>query len=241
VAEEYSEIITGAQAIIGILRPLIDSQIVCKMGFPRTKQSWITLVLEIRRVGNGYNLLIDRVPGFEKALSNFPDKEVSLEFTDKAGVPCWFHTKVIAHREEILSELPGVIYRIQRRQYFRIEASLGTEITFLVGSTTERKKATVKNYSTGGLAFFMEKDLKLSVGDLLTDIHLNIPEGAELIRFQIPKAAIRRIEPELVSGVKALCASEFLEIGKEARNNILSHVFRQPRIMIGRVRMGPHR
>ena len=241
MAEPYSEIITGDQAIINTLRPLIDSRVVCKMGIPRTRQSWITLLLEIRRVGNAYNLLIDRVAKFENVLSKLPDKEVSLEFTDKVGVPCWFYTKVIAYHKEILSELPEVIYRIQRRQYFRIEASLGTEVTFLVGSTTERKKAPVKNYSAGGLAFFMEKDLKLSVGDLLTDIHLNIPEGAELIRFQIPKAAIRRIEPELVSGVKALCASEFIEIEKEARNNILSHVFRQQRVMIGRIRMGPHR
>lgn len=241
VAEQDSEIITGTQAIISTLRPLIDSRIVCKMGIPRTKQSWITLLLEIRRVGKAYNLLIDRVAGFEKALSKLPDKGVSLEFTDKIGVPCWFYTKVIAYREEIWSELPEVIYRIQRRLYFRIEAFQGTEITFLVGSSTERKKATVKNYSAGGVAFFMEKDLKLSVGDLLTDIHLNIHEGRELIRFQILKAAIRRIEPESVYGVKVLCAGEFIEIEKKTRNDIVSHVFRQQMLMIRRVRMGLRR
>ena len=140
-----------------------------------------------------------------------------------------------------MSELPEVIYRIQRRQYFRIEAFLGTEITFLAGSSTERKKATVKNYSAGGVAFFMEKELKLSVGDLLTDIHLNIPEGGELTHFHIPKASIRRIEPESLYDVKALCAIEFIEIQRETRNNILSHVFRQQMVMIRRVRMGLHR
>ncbi len=241
MAEQYSEIITGDQAIINTLRPLIDSRIVCKMGIPRTRQSWITLLLEIRRVGNAYNLLIDRVAKFENVLSKLPDKEVSLEFTDKVGVPCWFYTKVIAYHNEILSELPEVIYRIQRRQYFRIEAFLGTEITFLAGSSTERKKATVKNYSAGGVAFFMEKELKLSVGDLLTDIHLNIPEGGELTHFHILKASIRRIEPESLYGVKALCAIEFIETQRETRNNILSHVIRQQMVMIRRVRMGLHR
>ena len=107
-----------------------------------------------------------------------------------------------------MAKLPEVIYRTQRRQYFRIEAFLGTEITFLAGSSTDRRKATVKNYSGGGIAFFMEKDLDFSVGDLLTDIHLDIPEGGKLTHFQIPKVAVRRIEPGFRYGERALCAIE---------------------------------
>jgi len=237
VAEQYSEVITGNQAIISTLRTLIDSRIVCRMGIPRTKQSWITLLLEIRRNGNGYNLLIDTVAGFEDVLSRFPGEEVVLEFTDKVGVPCWFYTRMIAWRKEISAELPKVIYRTQRRQYFRVEAFLGTEITFLVGSSTDREKATVKNYSAGGVAFFLEKDLKLNVGDLLTDVLLNIPESGELVRFHIPKAVIRRMEPESRYGEKALCAIEFIEIQRESRNVMLSHVFRQQMTTLQRYRM----
>jgi len=106
---------------------------------------------------------------------------------------------------------------------------------------TDRKRGTVKNYSAGGVAFFMEKDWKLSVGDSLTEIHLNIREGGKSIRFQIPKAAIRRIEPRSLYAEKALCAIEFVEIQKEVRNNILSHVFRQQRVMIQRIRTGLHK
>lgn len=241
MAEQYSEIITGNQAIINTLQPLIDSRIVCKMGIHRAQQSWITLLLEIRRVGNRYNLLIDRVAGFEDVHSKFPNEEVSLEFTDEVGVPCWFYTKVIASHKEILSELPEVIYRVQRRQYFRIEAFLGTEITFLVGSSTERKKATVKNYSAGGVAFFMEKDLKLNVGDLLIDIHLNIPEDGKLTGFHNLKAAIRRIEQGSRYDEKALCAMEFIEIQREIKSNIFAHIFKQQLKMIQRIRMGSYK
>ena len=236
MAEQYSEIITGKQAIINTLRPVIDSRVVCRMEIPRTRQSWITLVLEIRKRGDAYNLLIDRVARFEKALSKSPGKAVSLEYTDKVGVPCWFYTRVIECHKEILSELPKEIYRIQRRQYFRVEAFLGTEITFLAGSSTERKKATVKNYSAGGIAFFMEKDLKLNVGDLLTDVSLNIPEQGDWTRFHILQAAVRRVEPESIYEAKALCAVEFIEIQKETRNNIISHVFRQQMVMIRKIR-----
>ena len=238
VAEQYSEVITGTQVIIGALRRLIDARIVCKMGIPRAKQSWITLLLEIRSAGNGYTLLIDRVAGFEDVFSKFPEEKVSLEFMDKAGVPCWFYTKVIACHQEILLELPEVIYRTQRRQYFRIEALPGTEIAFLSGSSTERKKAPVKNYSAGGVAFFLEKDLELEVGNPLNDILVTIPEDGKLSRFHIPKAAIRRIEPGSRYGEKALCVIEFIEIQRETRNNMLSHVFRQQLAMRRRIRMG---
>jgi hypothetical protein len=235
MAEQFFEIISGEKAVIDTLQSLIASRVVCKMEFPRTDRSWITLLLEIRNVGNAYHLLIDNVAGFAAALSKFPEQEVSLDFTEKGGVPCRFHTRIIACLpREILAELPKAIHRIQRRQFFRVEAPLGTEITFLAESSTERKKAKVKDYSAGGLAFFMEKDWKFNVADGLPDIHLEIPEGQGVIRFQIPRAAIRRIEPEALTRTKALCAIEFTEIPGPTRNNIFSHVLRQQRVGIQR-------
>jgi c-di-GMP-binding flagellar brake protein YcgR len=237
MAEQFSEIITGEKAVIDTLRRLIDSRIVLKMEIPRAKQSWITLLLEIRPIGNDYLVLIDRVAGFEAALSKSPDRKVSLEFMEKGGGPSRFTTRVIAsHSQEILSELPKAIYRTQRRQYFRIEALLGAEITFLAESSTEQKNAKVKNYSAGGVAFFIESGLNFSVGDSLTDIHLIIPEGERVIRFHIPKAAIRRIEPESGYGGKALCVIEFIEMQTQTRNDMISHIFRQQRVVIQRIR-----
>ena len=235
MAEQYSELITGDTDILNTLRPLIASRVRCKMEIPRTHESWVTLLLEIRDIGNTYHLLIDTVAGFKAALSKIPDKEVSLEFAERGGVPCWFNTRIIAcNPREILSELPRVIYRIQRRQYFRIEAPLGTEITFLAESSKERKKAKVKNYSAGGVAFFIENDRKLNVGDWLTEIHLNVPEGKGMIRFQIPKAAVRRVESESSYSRQALCAIEFTEIPGQTRNHIFSHALKQQRVGIQR-------
>jgi len=237
MAEQYSEIIAGDRAVIDTLRSLIDSRIVCNMEIPHSKLSWITLLLEIRRIGNEYHLSIDRVAGFESALSKSQDKQVSFGFTDKGGVPSKFNARVIACQpEEILSELPKAIYRIQRRQYFRIDAPLGTEITLLTQFSTEREKAKVKNYSAGGVAFFFEKRLNFNAGDLLTDIHLNIPEGDKLISFHIPKAAIRRITSDSPYSGKPICAIEFIEISGQTRNNIIEHIFRQQRVVIQRVR-----
>jgi c-di-GMP-binding flagellar brake protein YcgR len=134
--------------------------------------------------------------------------------------------------------LPKEISRIQRRKYFRIESLLGTEITFLDGSSTERKTAQVKNYSAGGSAFFLENDLKLNVGDSLRDVYLNVPEGGKRIRFCVPMAAVRRVESESSLTGKALCAIEFTEIQGETRNDIISHVFRQQRVIMQRIGTG---
>ena len=238
MAEQFSEIISGEKAVISTLRPLIDSRVICNMQIPRSKVSWITVLLGVRKVGKEYHLLIDRVAGFESALSKSPGKEVSFDFMDKGGVPSQFRTAVIAcHPGEISAELPEAIYRIQRRQYFRIDALLGTGITFFTESSTEREKANVKNYSAGGVAFFMEKGFRLGVGDFLTDIHLNISEGGRLISFDIPKAVIRRITPDsLLYDEKPICAIEFLELPPQTRNAIVSHIFRQQRVVIQRVR-----
>jgi c-di-GMP-binding flagellar brake protein YcgR len=239
MTEQISEVIVGNRDVIDTLQSLIDSRVTCKMEIPRTDQSWITLLLEVRNVRNAYHLLIDSVAGLEAALSAFPEKEVSLEFKDRAGVPCRFHTKIIAcNPKQILSDLPKEIHRIQRRKYFRIEALLGTEISFVDGTSTERKKAEVKNYSGGGVAFFLQNDLNLNVGDSLTDLYLSVPEGEKRIRFCIPKAAVRRIESQSSLTGKTLFAVEFTEIPEETRNAITSHVFRQQRVIMQRIGNG---
>jgi c-di-GMP-binding flagellar brake protein YcgR len=235
MADQYSEIITGDRAIIDTLRPLIASRVMCKMEIPRTHENWITLLLEIRNIGDTYHILIDNVAGFEAALSMFSDKEVFLEFAEKGGVPCRFSTRIIVcNPREIWSEMPRAIYRIQRRQYFRIEALLGTEISFLTESSKERTKAKVKNYSAGGVAFFRENDWKLNVGNWLTEIQLNVLEGQGMTCFQIPRAAVRRVESEPSGRRQALCAIEFTEISGQTRNYIFSHVLRQQRVGIQR-------
>ena len=240
MAEQISEIISGNKDVIDMLQSLIDSRVLCKMEVPRNDQSWVTLLLEVRNVRNAYHLLVDSVAGFETVLAGSPDREVSIEFKDPVGVHCRFNAKIIAcSPKAILASLPEAIYRIQRRKYFRIEAVPGTELSFFDGTSTERKKAEVKNYSGGGVAFYLENDRRMpNVGDSLTDLQLCIPEGGKQIRFCIPEGAVRRVEPESSLTGKPLCAVEFTELPAETRNHITSHVFRQQRVIMHRFRNG---
>jgi c-di-GMP-binding flagellar brake protein YcgR len=238
MAEQYSEVITEDKMVITALQSLIEVRTVCTMEIPRTKHSWITMLLEVEKIDHSYYLSIDKVSEFESTLSRYPDREVSLEFMDEAGVPCQFNTKVVAVRsKDILSELPEAIYRIQRRRYFRIDALLGTEITYRIGPSEEREKEKVKNFSGGGVAFILGKALKFGVGDLLNDLHLTVPAGTGRIDFHIPHAAVRRIEERsYYAGEKTLCAIEFLEISKETRDRLTFHIFKQERVMMQKLR-----
>jgi c-di-GMP-binding flagellar brake protein YcgR len=234
---QFTEIITDNRTIIHSLRSLIDSRTVCKMEIPRTQYSWITLLLDVRKVEGAVCLLIDKVPGFDAILSRFPNREVQLEFKEKGGVPCRFSANIIAfHARDIVCELPRAIYRIQRRKYFRIQGSLGTEMTFRIGPSEEKEKAGVKDFSAGGIAFLTEKDLNFSVGDSLNDVTLNLPEETGQVVFRIPQAAVRRIEPPSLHDGKFLCAAEFIEISKETRDNLIAHIFKNERVEIQRIR-----
>jgi len=232
MTNQYIEIISGDKLILSIIQFLIDSQIIGKIEISDTKNSWITMILEVKNIGNSFFLSIDKIEGLESTLSDYPNREVSLEFMDKGGIPCRFRTKVIECRlNDILLELPKEIYRIQRRQFFRIKALPGTEITFCMG-VPEEEKARVENLSEGGVAFIIEKNLKFGVGDLLNNIDLNIPERTESLRFHIPQAVVRRIENPSLHNGRTLCAIELLELPKKIRENLVAYISKQQMAVI---------
>jgi c-di-GMP-binding flagellar brake protein YcgR len=234
--DQYIEITSDGESILKTIQAIIDNRVVGKIEIPETKYSWITMILEIKRTKGSSFLTIEGIEGLESLLSKFPDQEVSLEFMDKGGVPCRFRTRVVeCHPKDIWSELPKKIYRIQKRQFFRIETLPGTEITFRMG-LSKQEKGEVKNLCEGGVAFFTEKDLKLNVGDLLKDITLNIPEGNEKLSFYIPRAVIRRMVKPSVHERRTLYGSEFLEMSEETRDKINAFIFQQHLVVIRKLK-----
>jgi c-di-GMP-binding flagellar brake protein YcgR len=230
--EQYIEVISGDKPILSTIKYLIDARVLGKIEIPGTEHHWTTMVLEIKKMKGSSFLSLDKIEGFESILANYPNREVSLEFMGKGGVPSRFRIKIVECRpKDILSELPGEIYRIQKRRYLRISALPGTEITFRMDSS-EQEKADVKDLSGGGAAFFLEKDLKFEIGNLLYDISLTMPEGNEWLSFQIPQAVIRRIVHPSFSETRTLCATEFSEMSKETRDKLISHISEQQAVVI---------
>jgi c-di-GMP-binding flagellar brake protein YcgR len=230
---DQPEIIYG-EKLLEMLKVLSESRRFCKMEIPHTNYGWITLVLGLQPVGSLNYLLIDKVAGFEQRLSRSQNQEISVEFLETDGVPCQFKARVFECRPEaIWVELPTSLYRIQKRKFFRVKARLGTAIVFHLDQAME-EKADVKDYSLGGVAFFMDRHLKLTVGDQLKEVELRIPQRSERINFHIPLATVRRLEPQM--GGKDICALEFLEMSDATRELLWRHIFREQRMFLRKTR-----
>jgi c-di-GMP-binding flagellar brake protein YcgR len=227
-----SEIITG-QELIERLQTLIDSHRMIKMEILQTRFSWITMILGIQKQDDSDFLLVDLVARFESILSRFPSQEVSFEFLEK-GVLCKFSSRVIrCHRRAIWLEFPKSIQRIQRRAYFRIEASTGAEVIFRFAGKEE--KGRVNDYSLGGASFFMESHLNLKKDDELTDLTLTLPQGNVMVSYPIPSAVVRRVD-EHFEDRRRLCGLEFLKLEGIIREELSRHIFEEQRILIQRIR-----
>jgi c-di-GMP-binding flagellar brake protein YcgR len=130
-------------------------------------------------------------------------------------------------------ELPSEIWRIQRRAGFRITALSGTEITFHIHPEKE-KKAKVKDYSLGGVAFFLEKDVKLDMNDKVTNIHLRLPQSGEFRTIHVVSAVVRRVE--LDAQGKYLCALEFLEFPENSKQQLWNYMIDTQRTLIRKLK-----
>ena len=231
--EQPAEMIDGKR-LIDTLWALIDSRRLCKMVIPNTPYGLITLLLGFQKQGNSQYLLIDNEPGFERTFSRLTNPEVSLEFLEKDGVPCQFKTRVIeCHPTVLLAEVSRSIYRIQRRRHFRIKAHSGTEIAYHL-SQTVKGMGIVKDYSLGGVAFLMERSMKIEVGDYTDKIELRIPQEDQPISFQIPKAIVRRTERNFPE--KDLYSLEFLEMSKKTIDPLWRHIFKEQRMLLRRIK-----
>jgi c-di-GMP-binding flagellar brake protein YcgR len=230
--DQFIEITSDGESILKTIQTIIDDRVLGKIEIPETKYSWVTMILDIKRIKGSSFLSIERIEGLESLLSKFPNREVSLEFMDKGGVPCRFRTRVVeCHPNDIWSELPKEIYRIQKRQFFRINAPPGAEITFRTG-LSKQEKGEVKNLCEGGVAFFTEKDLSLNAGDSINEVNLNIPEGNEQLSFYIPQAVIRRTVAPSPHERRTLYGVAFLGMSKETRDQIAAYIFQQQMVVI---------
>lgn len=221
------------QKLVEMLQTLIDSRRLCKMEIPRTRFGWMTILLNLQKDGPSNYLLVDPVARFESILSRFPTREVSFEFLEN-GILCRFNSRVVrCDPQAIWLELPNSIYRNQRRAHFRVEASSNEEIVFHAAGKEE--KAWIKDYSLGGVSFFMESHLILNVGDELTDLSLILPQGKTMHSYRIPLAVVRRITAQ--SGdKKKVCALQFLKSEGMIQEELGRHIFEEQRSLIRRLR-----
>ena len=224
------EIIDG-EKVMELLHYLIESNHLCKIKIPNTPYCWITLLSAIQKEGHTDYLLVDGVPALQQALSHTRDREIILEYSDFGGILCHFKARVIkTFPKMIWVECPDLIYRTQRRKFYRLRAPGGTEIVFQVNPGKE-ERGKVLDYSLEGVAFLREKPLPLKEGDQLEDLSLKIPDEGDWFIVQIPLAVVRRVESP-IQPRKFLYALEFLQMADTARKLFGRHIFEKQRLLL---------
>jgi c-di-GMP-binding flagellar brake protein YcgR len=234
--DSSAEIIRGPE-VKETLQNLIRSGQRCKMEISRTPYSWLTSLSKIKEDGEGILLLLDRVQDFEEVLSASHRQEVLIEYLENDEVPCRFLSRVSqVDTRGIWVEIPEKIQRQQKRKFFRLRAPVGTEI-FFPGDPGKEEKGTVKDYSLGGVAFLINKEVSLKSlkpGDQLKNLRLCIPEGREVLKVSVSLAVVIRAEPDFFQG-QTFYALEFLEFPEANKKEFNRHIFEKQRNLLHRV------
>ncbi|MBI5582934.1 MAG: hypothetical protein HY892_03840 [Deltaproteobacteria bacterium] len=235
---EPSREIVRKEERLDLLQRVIRTRLRVRMEIPSTRYCWITLLLALEGDNQNRHLVIDPVADFHRALRQSRTSGIRLSFFDREGVPCSFPARVLAVRPtEIWAEFPSVIYRSQRRAYYRVQAIAGMEIIFQDAETPEIR-AQVKDYGLGGLAFYKDRGagwFRRWVEEVeLRGNRIRIPTGEEILEIPISLAVVRRItafHPEAVRG-----ALEFLQFSESSRTHLTRLVFEQQRQMIQKMK-----
>ncbi len=230
--DPFYEKITNPESILDICRYLVDSRVTSKMEFPETGFIRITSFLKILET-EPRCLQVDKVSEMEPAMKENPQGKVSFEFRDRERVPCYFHTVVVwAGPEGILVDVPDVIHRMQKREYFRMDTPLGSEITFWDPSG-KLQQGTITDVSGQGASFLMKKEAAIKKKDLVTNIVLKLPAEGKILNAEIPRATVRRVEA--AEGGKILAAVAFNGITERVKKDIISYIFERHRSLIRKI------
>jgi hypothetical protein len=230
--DPFYDNITDRNSILEICRYLVASRTMCRMEFPETRYVRITSFLDIVETEPPC-LLVDTVPEIESNLQKSPEGNVLFEFRDAQRVPCQFATAAIwAGPEGFLVEVPPVIQRMQKRQYFRVDTPLGSQITF-TDPCGEIRRGTVTDVSGQGVSFIIETKAAVKRNDVLTGVELNLPAEEKVLHAAIPRVAVRRVEP--AEGGRVHVAVTFSEIAERVKREIITYIFERHRSLIRKI------
>ena len=223
---------------LDLLKRVIRTRQRVRMEIPDTPYCWITLLLALEEEQRNHHLVIDPVADFQRALQQSGASGIRLSFFDRESVPCAFPAQVLnVQPDAIWAEFPPVIFRLQRRAYYRVQAAAGMEIIFQDTEIPEIR-AQIKDYGLGGVAFYKDRGagwFRQLVEEMeLRGNRILIPTEGELLEIPISLAVVRRItafHPGTIRG-----ALEFLQFPESSRIQLTRLVFEQQRKIIQQIK-----
>ncbi|MFZ1957248.1 MAG: PilZ domain-containing protein [Desulfobacterales bacterium] len=226
---EYDQITDNA--IKKVFESLIKSKILIKLRLSDTSYEQLTVLTGFRRKLNRTFFLLGYPDGFKEAAGNKDAWEIDFEFTGPDRIPYSFSTiGGEIYQNQLCLPFPDLVYRNQRRKFFRLEAPEGTLVEFVYRQSECREH--VVDISVGGALIAMvcqveEKrhDLPFQVGDVLEDVELVFPSKSGETRVKINKAVVVRFD-QRVPNTAACCGLEFIEIEQSQVNTLTEFIYK---------------
>jgi len=179
--------------VLNLIEQLQREKTLVNMRLRNTDMELLTLIDGVQLSKKGPAFAIDLHSELIEALDSSDDPVLKFEFTDSNKVPCEFTaspTEISDDRIWVL--FPGVIYREQKREHFRIEVPLGSRLCFTKNKT--EYLLNVSDISMGGVRVTFRigggRNRIINIGERLRDIEIIFPEE----RLKIREAVVVREE-----------------------------------------------
>ena len=226
---EYDQITDNA--IKKVFESLIKSKILIRLRLSGTNYEQLTVLTGFRKKLNRTFFLLGYPDGFKEAAGNKDAWEIDFEFTGPDRIPYSFSTTGgEIYQNQLCLPFPDLVYRNQRRKFFRLEAPEGTMVEFVYRQSECREH--VVDISVGGALIAMvchvegsRHDLPFQVGDVLEDVELVFPSESGETRVKIEKAIVVRFD-QRGPNTAACCGLEFIEIEQNQVNTLTEFIYK---------------
>ena len=216
------------QGIFELIEQLQKDRIIIKIHLLGKDYEHLTAVTGVRTKGRIPHFMIDYPRGFREAVTGVETWKIQFEFIGKDKVPYTFKTSGgQTSRGKILIRFPESIDRIQRREYFRLGAPVGTKIDSIINSTLH--EIVVINISEGGALVSFGKGAKeksfLKTGGLLRDLTLLFPSEEEELKVIIKKALVKTVEKDPLTNHYRY-SLQFTDIEKDEKDALRGLIYK---------------
>ncbi len=226
----------SGQKLVELFETLVASKTIMSMQLMGGRYERITYIIGIDTAEKEPRLVVDNPEGFNEAAAGARPWRLRFNFNGPDKLEYIFQVEGGAARgKDLILPLPDFVERIQRRKNFRIDAPLGSQMSFTLAA--EACIISLINISLGGAygVLTQPKPKKIPRTLLKKDqriyrLELCFPgdEEMEAQTIRIKKAEVRRIEHDRERHIYKF-AFEFMDMARQEKEKLTRAIYHAQR------------
>jgi c-di-GMP-binding flagellar brake protein YcgR len=226
----------SGQKLVALFDTLVANKTIMSMHLMGSRYERITYIIGIDTAEKEPRLVVDNPEGFNKAAADARPWRLRFNFNGPDKLEYIFEVNGGDSRgKDLVLPLPDFVERIQRRKNFRIDAPLGSQLSFTLSS--EACTIYLINISLGG-AFGVLTQPKpkqipralLKKDQRIYRLELGFPgdEEMEAQTIRIKKAEVRRTEHDRERHIYKF-AFEFMDMARQEKEKLTRAIYHAQR------------